>query len=166
LPQFALVGHDGCSRRYGRRMVSSGSIHGRDAPPVGTCRLARLAGRDHMVAANGSHAVDFTTRLRPCVPEVKTVELDVPTAIRAQLVTLPDAERGATLARLELLAQDPDRLGTDVRKSRDDADLWTVRLSPRLRALVRADGNRLRVLAVASRDQLLPYLTPDGQRAA
>jgi hypothetical protein len=119
-----------------------------------------------MVAANGSDPVDFTTRLRPCFLEVKTVELEVPTAIRAQLVTLPDDERGATLARLELLAQDPDCLGTDVRKSRDDADLWTVRLSPRLRALVRADGNRLRVLAVASRDQLLPYLTPDGQQAA
>jgi hypothetical protein len=98
--------------------------------------------------------------------EVKTVELEVPTAIRAQLVTLPDDERGATLARLELLALDPDRLGTDVRRSRDDADLWTVRLSPRLRALVRADGHRLRVLAVASRDQLLPYLTPEGQQAA
>ena len=138
--------------------------------PVGTTRqiplLARLAGRDHMVAASSSYPVDFTTRLRPCFLEVETVELEVPTAIRAQLVTLPDDERGATLARLELLAQDPDRLGTDVRKSRDDAGLWTVRLSPRLRALVRADGNRLRVLAVASRDQLLPYLTPDGQRAA
>jgi hypothetical protein len=119
-----------------------------------------------MVAADGGNPIGFTTRLGPCLLEVKTVELEVPTAIRAQLVTLPDDERGATLARLELLAQDPDRLGTDVRKSRGDADLWTVRLSPRLRALVRADGNRLRVLAVASRDQLLPYLTPDGQRAA
>jgi hypothetical protein len=94
------------------------------------------------------------------------VELEVPTAIRAQLVTLPDDERGAILARLELLGRDPNRLAADVRRSRDDVDLWTVRLSPRLRALVRADGHRLRVLAVASSDQLLPYLRPEGQQAA
>ena len=67
-----------------------------------------------MVAVNGSDPVGFAPRLRPCFLEMKTVELEVPTAIRAQLVTLPDDERGATLARLELLAQDPDRLGTDV----------------------------------------------------
>jgi len=119
-----------------------------------------------MFAADGSGPVGHVTNCGPWFLEVKTVELEVPTAIRAQLVTLPDDERDATLARLELLALDPSRLGTDVKKSRDDTDLWTVRLSPRLRALVRADGNRLRVLAVASRDQLLPYLTPEGQQAA
>ena len=32
------------------------------------------------------------------------MELDVPTAIRAQLLTLPDDERSATLSRLQLLA--------------------------------------------------------------
>lgn len=94
------------------------------------------------------------------------MELDIPTAIRAQLVTLPDDERSVTLSRLQLLAQDPDRLGTDVHKSTQDAQLWTVRLSGRMRALVRAEGNRLRVLAVAPREQLLPYLAPNGKRAA
>lgn len=147
-------------------MESSGITHDRDGPRARTRLLAGQAGRDHMAGVNGSDPVGFAPRLRPCFLQVKTVELEVPTAIRAQLVTLPDDERGATLARLELLAEDPDRLGADIRKSRDDANLWTVRLSPRLQALVRADGNRLRVLAVASRDQLLPYLTPDGQLAA
>jgi hypothetical protein len=94
------------------------------------------------------------------------MELDVPTAIRAQLATLPDDERRATLSRLELLAQDPERLGTDVHKSPQDAQLWTVRLSARMRALVRAEGNRLHVLAVAPREQLLPYLAPNGKQAA
>jgi hypothetical protein len=94
------------------------------------------------------------------------MELDVPTAIRAQLVALQDDERSATLSRLQMLAQDPDGLGTDVHMSAQDAQLWTVRLSGRIRALVRAEGNRLRVLAVAPREQLLPYLAPNGKRAA
>jgi hypothetical protein len=102
----------------------------------------------------------------PGCPETEMMELDVPTAIRAQLVTLSDDERSATLSRLELLAQDPDRLGTDVHNSTQDAQLWTVRLSGRMRALVRAEGNKLRVLAVAPREQLLPYLAPNGKRAA
>ena len=94
------------------------------------------------------------------------MELEVPTAIRAQFVTLSDDERSATLSRLEQLARDPEGLGADVTKSRRDAHLWTVRLSARMRALVRAEGNRLHVLAVAPREQLLPYLAPNGQRAA
>ncbi|MDB5398159.1 MAG: hypothetical protein QOF70_575 [Acetobacteraceae bacterium] len=94
------------------------------------------------------------------------MELDVPTAIRAQLLTLPDDERSATLSRLQLLALDPDHLGADVHKSTEDAQLWTVRLSVRMRALVRAEGNRLRVLAIAPREQLLPYLASNGKRAA
>jgi hypothetical protein len=98
--------------------------------------------------------------------EDEMMELEVPTAIRAQLLTLPDDERIATLSRLHLLAQDPDHLGADVKKSPHDAQLWTVRLSARMRALVRADGNCLHVLAVAPRDQLLPYLAPNGQQAA
>jgi len=119
-----------------------------------------------MFAVDGGDPVGHRPKDRPWFLEVKTVELELPTAIRAQLVTLPEDERGAVLARLELLAHDPGGLGTDVRKSRDDADLWAVRLSPQLRALVRVDGNCLRVLAVASRDQLLPYLTPEGRQAA
>jgi hypothetical protein len=79
---------------------------------------------------------------------------------------MPDDERSATLARLQLLARDPDCLGTDVHKSTQDAQLWTVRLSGRMRALVRAEGNRLQVLAVAPHEQLLPYLAPNGKRAA
>jgi hypothetical protein len=94
------------------------------------------------------------------------MELVVPTAISAQLGILPDAEQGAMLSRLQQLAGDPARLGTDVNKSPSDANLWTVRLSGRMRALVRADGDKLRVLAVAPLDQLIPYLEPKGQRAA
>lgn len=94
------------------------------------------------------------------------MELDIPTAVRAQLVTLADDERRQTLAQLEALASDPTGLGANVRKSRGDSRLWTVRLSPQMRALVRAEENRLRVLAIATRDQLLPYLTPEGQQAA
>jgi hypothetical protein len=94
------------------------------------------------------------------------MELFVPTAIRAQLVTLPDAERHATLSRLEQLAQDPGRFGPDIWKSKQDAQLWTVRLSGRMRALVRDEGSQLRVLAIAPREQLLPYLTPGGRLVA
>ena len=94
------------------------------------------------------------------------MELDVPTAIRAQPVTLPDDERSAMLSRLQLLAQGPRRLGTDVHNSTQDAQLWTVRIPGRMRALVCAEGNRLRVLAVAPREQLLPCLASNGKQAA
>ena len=94
------------------------------------------------------------------------MELDVPTAIRAQMATLADDERSATLSSLQRFAEDPDRLGSDAMTSRSDGGLWTVRLPGGMRALVRADGDRLRVLAVAPRDQLLPYLEPSGKRAA
>lgn len=94
------------------------------------------------------------------------MELVVPAAISAQFGILSDAEHGAMLSRLHQLAGDPDRFGTDVKKSPSDANLWTVRLSGRMRALVRVEGDRLRVLAVAPLDQLVPYLEPKGQQAA
>jgi hypothetical protein len=94
------------------------------------------------------------------------MELVMPTAIGAQLGTLPDAEHSVMLARLQLLASDPQRLGSDVKASASDPGLWTVRLSGRMLALVRAEGDQLKVLAIAPRDQLAPYLKPKGQRAA
>jgi hypothetical protein len=99
-------------------------------------------------------------------PEVKTMELEVPTAIGGNLLSYRTRSVIQPLRGWNCLPRIPDGLGGDVRKSRDDADLWTARLSPRMWALARADGNHLRLLAVASHDQLLPYLTPDGQRAA
>lgn len=94
------------------------------------------------------------------------MQLVVPTAVSAQLGILPDAEHDAMLSRLQQLAGDPARLGSDVQKSPSDADLWTVRLSGRMRALVRVEGDQLRVLAVAPLDQLIPYLEFKGQQAA
>jgi hypothetical protein len=94
------------------------------------------------------------------------MELDVPTAIRAQLASLPADERDATWSRLQSLAEDPDGFGSDIHRNKQDRQLWTVHLSARMRALVRADGNRLHVMAVAPREQLLPYLTPGGRRVA
>lgn len=94
------------------------------------------------------------------------MELVVPIAVSAQLGTLPDAERDVILSKLHQLALDPDRLGHDVTKGRSDASLWTVRLSGRMLALVHIEGDQLKVLAVAPRDQLVPYLEPKGKRAA
>lgn len=94
------------------------------------------------------------------------MELDVPTAIRAQLVSLPDDEREAILADLRRLAAQPERLRSAAAADASDDGAWVVHLSPQLRALVREDGDHLRVLAVASLDQLRPYLGPGGKRAA
>ena len=94
------------------------------------------------------------------------MELVVSTAVSAQLGILPDAEHDAMVCRLRQLAADSARLGNDVKKSPSDTNLWTVRLSGRMRALVRVEGDQLRVVAVAPLDQLLPYLEPKGQQAA
>ena len=94
------------------------------------------------------------------------MELDVPIAIHGQMLTFPEAEKKAMLAQLEELAAHPERPVLDVRKSRSDPGLWTVRLTERVRALLRAEGNRLRVLAVASPEQLRPYLESNGKRVA
>ena len=66
--------------------------------------------------------------------------------VRVQLISLDDDERRQLLARLEPLAKNPDGAGLDSHKSRDDAQLWTVRLSPQTQALVRAEVNLLRLL--------------------
>ena len=95
------------------------------------------------------------------------MELDVPIAISMQLVSFPDDERQSVLSDLRQLAEHPERLdGVATRHEPPDADLWTVRLSPQMRALVRTEGGRLRVLAVAPLEQLLPYLETDGKQAA
>ncbi len=94
------------------------------------------------------------------------MDLDIPIAIHAQLLNFPDDEKAAILRKLELLAAHPDPLGADVRRSHRDPRLWMVRLSDRLDALVRVEGTHLRVLAVASREQMPPYLEPNGQRVA
>lgn len=95
------------------------------------------------------------------------MELEITPAIRAQFALLEDDERSAMIADLRQLADHPERLGSiATRHDAPDTDLWTVRLSPQMRALVRTKGDLLQVLAVVSREQLLPYLEPDGQRAA
>jgi hypothetical protein len=95
-----------------------------------------------------------------------TLELDLPIAIRGQLLNLSDSEHNAVLSKLRQLADDPGQLGSDVMKSSADSSLWTVRLSGRMRALVRATNGQLSVLAVAPDDQLAPYLEPSEPRAA
>jgi hypothetical protein len=95
-----------------------------------------------------------------------SMDLDVPIAIHAQLLNFPDGEKATILRKLELLAAHPDPLDPDVRPSRRDPQLWTVRLSERLDALLRVEGTHLKVLAVASREQMTPYLEPNGKRVA
>lgn len=84
------------------------------------------------------------------------MDLDIPTAIRAQLVSLTDDERRQTLAHLESLAKDPKRAGPGLHNSQHDPQLWTARLSPQMRVLVRAEEIRLRVLAIAHATSCCP----------
>src|SRR5271168_3186136 len=80
-----------------------------------------------------------------CHKGENVLELVLPTAIGTQLATLTQAERSAMISRLQLLAADPDRLGSDVVPSPSDRSLWMVRLSGRMLALVHAEESQLKV---------------------
>ncbi len=92
----------------------------------------------------------------PLSAERRVVEILVNSAIKAQLSTLPEAEQIQTDAMLQRLGQDFPGL-PNLKRLRAASNLWELRISSRLRALVRIENDRANVLAVARPDQLQRY---------
>jgi mRNA-degrading endonuclease RelE of RelBE toxin-antitoxin system len=84
------------------------------------------------------------------------MEVHVNSAIRAQLSTLPDSDQAKTESILQKLTQGLPRT-PNIRRLRGNGDLWELRITSRLRALLRIENDRVEVLAVARPDQLQRY---------
>lgn len=83
------------------------------------------------------------------------------TAIRAQLSTLPESDQDRVDSMLQKLAQDAKSVRDHLRQIRTDTNLWELRITSRLRALLRIENDRIEVLAVARPDQLNRYWRSD-----
>jgi len=79
------------------------------------------------------------------------------TAINSQLATLPESDREHLISLLQALANDPFSLGQRATPLPSDNSLFEVRVSSRLRALVRLTESGVEILAVARPDQLMHY---------
>jgi mRNA-degrading endonuclease RelE of RelBE toxin-antitoxin system len=84
------------------------------------------------------------------------MEVHVNSAIRAQLSTLPDSDQAKTESVLQKLRQGLPRTAS-IRRLRENGNLWEVRITSRLRALLRIESDHVEVLAVARPDQLQRY---------
>jgi len=89
------------------------------------------------------------------------VEVLANTAIRAQLSTLPESDQDRVDSMLQKLAQDAKSVRDHLRQIRTDTNLWELRITSRLRALLRIENDRIEVLAVARPDQLNRYWRSD-----
>jgi hypothetical protein len=84
------------------------------------------------------------------------VEVLVNSAIKAQLSTLPESEQVQTDVMLQRLAREFPGL-PNLKPLPAASNLWELRISSRLRALVRIENDQANVLAVARPDQLQRY---------
>ena len=84
------------------------------------------------------------------------MEVNINTPTKIQISTLPKTDRAQTDASLRRLARDFPKL-PNLKRVRPAGNLWELRISPRLRALVQIDNERANVLAVARPDQLRRY---------
>jgi mRNA-degrading endonuclease RelE of RelBE toxin-antitoxin system len=87
-----------------------------------------------------------------------SMELEINSAIKAQLSTLPKADQSRAERVLKRVAENPRSPSSIKRRLTSDPDLWLVRLNPKLRALVRIADTKMTVLAVARDDQLMQDL--------
>ena len=90
------------------------------------------------------------------------MEVSANSAIKAQLSTLPESDQDRVDSMLKTLAQDPQSLADHLRQVPGDNNLWEVRITSRLRALVRIENNRIEILAIARPDQLDRYRPMDS----
>jgi mRNA-degrading endonuclease RelE of RelBE toxin-antitoxin system len=82
-------------------------------------------------------------------------------AVQAQLSTLPTSDQLLTQRALTRLAENPNS-STPIKKRLGlDHDLWEVKISPQLRALVRIEHDKLTVLAIARHDEIARYRLSD-----
>jgi mRNA-degrading endonuclease RelE of RelBE toxin-antitoxin system len=86
------------------------------------------------------------------------VQFEINSAIRAQLSTLPKSDQTRFERELGRLAENPQSPSPTKRRVSPDRDLWELRISPQLRALVRIKNDKVVVLAVVRHDQLARYL--------
>ncbi len=91
------------------------------------------------------------------------MEIVVNSATKAQLSTLPESVQSQTHAMFQRLRQEFPEL-PNLKKVPAASDLWELRISPRLRAVVQIENGRASVLAVARPDQLQHYWRPELAR--
>jgi mRNA-degrading endonuclease RelE of RelBE toxin-antitoxin system len=84
--------------------------------------------------------------------------LEANSAVQKQLSTLPPPDQSRTQRALTRLVENPDSSSPVKRRVSADSDLWEVKISPQLRALVRIERDTITVLAVARHDELEQYL--------
>jgi hypothetical protein len=84
------------------------------------------------------------------------MKLLINSAIKAQISTMPDADQIATEAALRRLAEEFPNV-PDLRKVREDGNLWELTVTPRLLAFVRIENDRAEVIAIMRSEQLQYY---------
>ncbi len=82
------------------------------------------------------------------------MQLEINSAIKAQLSTLPKADQSRAERVLRRVAENPRSPSSIKKRLTSDPNLLLVKLDPKLRALVRIEDGKVRVLAVARQDQL------------
>ena len=90
------------------------------------------------------------------------MELEINSAIKAQLSTLPKVDQLRAERVLKRVAENPHVPASIKSRLTSDPNLWQVRISPKLRALVKITNGRVTVVAVARHDQLKRYLPAES----
>jgi hypothetical protein len=91
------------------------------------------------------------------------MQLEINSALNAQLSTFPESDRKRILRALIGFIDDPYSRNPKVTKVASDLQLRQIKISPKLRALVRLEEDKVVVLAVMRPSQLARYL---GRRLA
>jgi hypothetical protein len=87
------------------------------------------------------------------------VVLRINSAVRAQLSTMPALDQSKIIRKLEELAlQLPSKRGLRRISAAAEDDLWELRISSRIRVLIRIANDQFDVLAVARVDQMERYV--------
>jgi mRNA-degrading endonuclease RelE of RelBE toxin-antitoxin system len=86
------------------------------------------------------------------------VQFEINIAIRAQLSTLPKSDQMRFERELGRLAENPQSPSPGKKRVSADRDLWELRISPKLHALVRIKRDKITVLAVVQKAELERYL--------
>jgi mRNA-degrading endonuclease RelE of RelBE toxin-antitoxin system len=85
------------------------------------------------------------------------VRLEANGAVQAQLATLPRLDQARAERALTRLVENPNSSSPVKKRLIQDRNLWSVRISPQLRALVRIDHDKVTLIAIARHDELGRY---------
>jgi hypothetical protein len=88
------------------------------------------------------------------------MKISANTAVKSQLSTLPQSDQYHVTSVLSNLLAKPIESSYQIKRIPDGRDLFMVRITSRLRALVRInrDEDQIELIAIARPDQIEPYL--------